>query len=297
LDTKRYKKSPQNRNKTLNKQRICIVLKSKLLGVIILSEWKELNVDSQNRWNENAEYWDDYMGEESNRFHRELIRPYTEELLEIEEGHMVLDIACGNGNFTRRLVELGANVIAFDYSSKMIERAKMRTKNMDNISYHVIDATKYESILNLGNKQKFDRAVANMALMDIADVTPLVKSLSEILKENGTMVFSITHPCFQTPKMRKVQETEDVNGNIETRNSIQTFDYLTSESYKAIGIRGQPVSHLMFHRPLSYYLNLFFSSGFVLDGISEPSFQKEEEGNKFDWYEIPPVAIFRFRKV
>jgi 2-polyprenyl-3-methyl-5-hydroxy-6-metoxy-1,4-benzoquinol methylase len=265
-------------------------------GVLILSQWKDLTNDSQNRWDENAEFWDDYMGDESNRFHRELIRPFTEELLEIEEGHAVLDIACGNGNFSRRLAELGANVVAFDYSSKMIERAHLRTGSLRNINYIVIDATDYESLLNLG-KEKFDRAVANMALMDIADVTPLVNALYELVRIGGTVVFSITHPCFQTPKMRKVQETEDVNGEIVTRNSIQTFDYLTPEPYEAIGIRGQPVSHLMFHRPLSYYLNIFFLSGFILDGIAEPSFKKEKEENKFDWYEIPPVAIFRFRKV
>lgn len=260
-----------------------------------MSQWKNLTKESRNRWDENAEFWDDYMGDESNQFHRELIRPYTEQLLEIEAGHTVLDIACGNGNFTRRLAELGAHVIAFDYSSRMIDKAQQRTRNTDNICYHTVDATDYEALLNLG-KGKFDRAVANMAFMDIADITPLVNALFELVRIGGTVVFSITHPCFQTPKMRKLQETEDINGEIVTRNSIQTFDYLTPEPYEAIGIRGQLVSHLMFHRPLSYYLNIFFLSGFVLDGLEEPSFKKEKETHKFDWYDIPPVAIFRFRK-
>ncbi|MCJ8010785.1 class I SAM-dependent methyltransferase [Paenibacillus sp. KQZ6P-2] len=261
-----------------------------------MSEWKELIEESKQRWEENAYIWDDYMGNESNRFHRELIRPFTEELLHIEKGIKVLDIACGNGNFSRRLIELGADVTAFDFSSKLIEKAKLRTKDMNNITYHVIDATDYESIISLG-KQNFDRAVANMALMDIADVTPLVRALSEVLKPGGIFVFSITHPCFQTPGMRKVQETEDVNGRVITRNSIQTFDYLNSGSYEALAIRDQPISHFMFHRTFSYYFHLFFSSGFVLDGFSEPSFKKEEENSRFDWYDIPPVAIFRFKKI
>lgn len=261
-----------------------------------MSEWKELINNSQKRWDKNAEFWDDYMGDESNQFHRELIRPYTEKLLEIKEGQNILDIACGNGNFSRRLVELGANVTAFDYSSKMIERAKLRTKDyLKQIDYYVKDATNFESLIELGN-QKFDSAVANMALMDIADIKPLVKALYELIKLNGIIVFSITHPCFQTPSMRKVQETEDLNGKIVTRNSIQTFEYLTPKPYEAIGIKGQPVSHFMFHRPMSYYLKLFFDTGFVLDGIEEPSFEKEKETEKFDWYEIPPVVIFRFRK-
>lgn len=260
-----------------------------------MSEWKDLIEESKQRWEDNAYYWDDYMGDESNRFHRELIRPYTEELLQLENGSKVLDIACGNGNFSRRLIEMGAEVTAFDFSAHMIEKAKLRTPNTDHIAYHVIDATDDESIIGLG-KESFDRAVANMALMDIADVTPLARAVYEVLKPGGMLVFSITHPCFQTPGMRKIHETEEVNGQVITRNSIQTFDYIHSESYESLGLRNQPVPHWMFHRPLSYYFQLFFTSGFVLDGFAEPSFSKEEEDGRFDWYDIPPVAIFRFKK-
>src|SRR5690606_24290267 len=138
-------------------------------------EWKDLIRESQERWEQNAEHWDDYMGEESNRFHRELIRPYTEKLLNVRTDQTILDIACGNGNFSKRLAELGANVVAFDYSANMIERAKIRTKEyMNQINFKVIDATNYEQLAELGS-EKFDSAVANMALMDIADIGPLVK--------------------------------------------------------------------------------------------------------------------------
>lgn len=261
-----------------------------------MSEWKELNEESKSRWEQNAYFWDDYMGEKSNRYHRELIRPYTEELLHIDNGTKILDIACGNGNFSRRLIELGADVTAFDYSAKMIEKAKLRTENIHNITYHVIDATDYKSIVALG-EQQFDHAVANMALMDIADVSPLARALSEVLKPGGTFIFSITHPCFQTPKMRKVQETEDVSGQMTTRNSIQIFDYLNAGTYEAMGINNQPTPHIMFHRTLTYYMNLFFASGFVLDGFSEPSFKKEEVVGRVEWCDIPPIAIFRFKNM
>ncbi|RFB14936.1 class I SAM-dependent methyltransferase [Bacillus sp. HNG] len=234
------------------------------------------------------------MGEESNRFHRELIRPYTEKLLNVKTDQTILDIACGNGNFSKRLAELGAKVVAFDYSTKMIERAKIRTNEYKNqIDYKVIDATSYEQLSELGN-EKFDSAVANMALMDIADIRPLVNSLHKMLKPNGFFVFSITHPCFQPPGLRKITETEDRNGHVVTSNSIQISKYLTSEPYKAIGIKGQSIPHLMFHRPLSYYMNLFLESNFLLDGMEEPSFQNET--TKFEWHEIPPVLILRFRK-
>jgi len=64
------------------------------------------------------------MGDDSNYFHCNLVRPNTEMLLNIKEGDFVLDIACGNGNFSQRLAQKGARVVAFDFSSKMIDHAK-----------------------------------------------------------------------------------------------------------------------------------------------------------------------------
>ncbi|UVI29039.1 class I SAM-dependent methyltransferase [Paenibacillus spongiae] len=165
-----------------------------------MGEWNELNDESQTRWDANAGYWDDYMGAQSNQFHRELIRPHTEQLLKPAEGQTILDIACGNGNFSRRLAELGANVVAFDYSPNMIERAIARSAEYaGRIEYRVADASSTAQLHELGI-ERFDSAVANMALMDIADIAPLVQSLLTLLKPDGIFVFSITHPCFQNAR-------------------------------------------------------------------------------------------------
>ncbi|GMK40209.1 class I SAM-dependent methyltransferase [Paenibacillus sp. CCS19] len=262
-----------------------------------MSEWKSLTDESRVRWDQVAGFWDDYMGEHSNRFHREIVRPSTERLLEVKEGDTVLDIACGNGNFSRRLADLGAQVVALDYSAVMIERAKQRSASYENrINYHVADATDYEALLAFG-VERFGRAVANMALMDISDIQPLTSALSQLLKRDGVFVFSIPHPCFQSPNVRKIHETEEIEGQIVSRSSVQITNYLTPESFETIGVRGQPVPHLLFHRPLSYYINLFLGAGFIMDGWEEPSFQlNADSASRFDWYELPPAVIFRFRK-
>lgn len=262
----------------------------------MLNEWSHLTEASKQRWDENAGFWDDYMGETSNRWHRELIRPATEQLLSVQAGQLVLDIACGNGNFSRRLVELGANVVAIDYSAPMIERAKQRSRScLDKIEYKVMDATRPEQWADLAAR-KYDSAVSNMALMDIADIAPLVQGLRNGLKQDGAFVFSIPHPCFQPPGTRKTYETEDRNGEIVSRSVIHISQYATPGPYESIGIRGQPVAHYMFHRTLSTYIGLFCSSGFVLDGMIEPTFRQEESGyGKFEWSEIPPAIVLRFK--
>ena len=56
--------------------------------------------DSLKAWEANAEFWDYSMGDNSNEFHRQTVRPKVSELLDIQPGDYVLDIACGNGNYS-----------------------------------------------------------------------------------------------------------------------------------------------------------------------------------------------------
>jgi 2-polyprenyl-3-methyl-5-hydroxy-6-metoxy-1,4-benzoquinol methylase len=257
-----------------------------------MSKWSTTTDESKKRWETNADYWDERMGENSNRFHREIIRPSTELLLEVNEGEKILDIACGNGNFSKRLVDLGAEVTAFDYSTNLIENAKKRcSQYLNKINFKVIDATIYEELIGLG-LERFDKAVANMALMDISDINPLFNGVYKLLKPKGIFVFSIMHPCFQSPKMRKIIETEDVGEKVETRSAIQIFNYITPQCYEGNAIKGQPVPQLYYHRPLSELLEQSFNAGFVVSGIKEPVFSAD----KTEWMEIPPVLIIRLQK-
>jgi len=67
---------------------------------------------------------------------------------------MVLDIGCGNGQFTRRMAELGAHVVALDVSPRMIEHARANTTDrQDRIEYHVVDATDTAALLAIGERR------------------------------------------------------------------------------------------------------------------------------------------------
>ena len=146
-------------------------------------------------WNHNSAYWDDYMGE-GNDFVNDLCWPAIEELLSIQSGQLALDIACGNGLTSRRLGRLGARVVAFDVADEMIRLARERSSPEDgDIRYFVLDANDEAGMRRLGNV-KFDCALSNMALFDMAEIEPLFRSLYGLLKPGGRFVFSIMHPCF-----------------------------------------------------------------------------------------------------
>ena len=225
------------------------------------------NDESLKAWESNAEYWDNYMGNESNFFHCDLVRPHTEKLLNINSSDFVLDIACGNGNFSTWLAEKGATVVAFDYSSKMIELAKKRRHNVLNkVDFRVCDATKYDQLIALKKQKPFDKAVANMAIMDIIDIVPLFRAVSDMLSSGGLFVFATHHPCFTYPNE----------------------DYFTSSTHKGVAIEGQPILQNYYHRSMSDILKIAFQSRFVLDGMNEVPF----DGDK-----TPIIMVLRLRKV
>lgn len=273
------------------------------------SDWPELAVEAQQRWNQNATFWDDYMGEHSNTFHNLLVRPAMERLLAVQSGDRMLDIGCGNGNFSRHLAGMGARVTAIDGSAKMIERARKRTEgraegcpesgNAARIDYRVIDVTDSERLEALG-RDTFDAAVSNMAVMDVAVVGPMFEAVRGLLKPGGAFVCSLTHPCFQAPYAVRYAEQEDRDGEMIKRFGIKIECYLTPQPFKGLGIVGQPVPQYYFHRPLSVLLSASFEAGFVLDGFEERAFDESVEADReLSWAnfrETPPMMAMRLRR-
>lgn len=63
-----------------------------------------LNEQVRGIWNQNADFWDGRMGE-GNDFHKFLIEPAQLQLLNIIGGETILDAACGNGQFARKMAD------------------------------------------------------------------------------------------------------------------------------------------------------------------------------------------------
>jgi 2-polyprenyl-3-methyl-5-hydroxy-6-metoxy-1,4-benzoquinol methylase len=251
-------------------------------------------------WDANADFWDERMGE-GNDFVEVLIWPATERLLELQPGERVLDVACGNGLTSRRLAAMGAEVVAFDFSPEMIRIARQRTtEHAERIAYHVLDGTDETALLALGTGS-FDVALSNMALFDMAEIEPLMRALSHLLRPGGRFVFSVIHPCFNNPHVTQVAEVVDLEGDLVTIYSVKVAGYMTPSAERGAAIAGQPKPQFYFHRPLQVLLGAAFEAGFVLDGLEERAFPPEHkhDRNPLSWggnyAEIPPVLVARAR--
>ena len=259
-------------------------------------DFPELARESQRIWDKNARWWDARMGE-GNDWHNRLIAPTVKRLLDLHAGEDVVDLACGNGLLARALAQQGARVLACDFSAEFLECARARSHEYGHgIEYRLMDLADPGQLATLGNAQ-FDAAVCNMAIMDMASITPLLGEVFRLLRPNGRFVFSILHPCFNTSGTRLIAERDDTDGHINY--AVRVNRYLSIVPELGVGILGQPSLHYYFHRPLSVLLSACFAAGFVLDAFEEPSSNAAPKTaallNWDNYTEIPPILIVRLR--
>ena len=265
-------------------------------------DFESLERETVEIWDRNADFWDERMGE-GNAFHKILIEPTQLRLLSMSAGERVLDIACGNGQFARKLASLGCEVVAVDAAPGMIENARRRTsadaEYAGRIRYDVVDASNEAALTALGECE-FDAVVCTMALMDIATIEPLARAIRRLLKDDGRFVFSLMHPCFNsTEGFAQIMERDETGGKLSERLTVRVTRYIEPHSHKGLAMVGQPVPQNYFHRPLSALLGVFFGAGFIMDAIEEPVFPRDVPGDdRFGWLmykDIPPVLSVRLR--
>jgi 2-polyprenyl-3-methyl-5-hydroxy-6-metoxy-1,4-benzoquinol methylase len=253
--------------------------------------------ESTHAWNSNAAFWDERMGE-GNSWHLQLIWPETERLLNLQPGSHLLDIGCGNGLTCRRVALAGVNVTGIDVSGAMIERARARSTGDAaadaRITYRQVDATDEAALRALGERQ-FDAACANMVLMDVAEIAPLYRALTHLLRPGAPFVASVQHPAFNGSHATHLEETEETAAGLLARKYVKVRDYLTDAVSYGQAIHGQPVLQPYFHRSIQSLLAPAFEAGLVLDGLVEPAFAPGKAGYWGGLDGVPPVLVIRLR--
>jgi len=136
---------------------------------------------------------DDFEKTESNLMRKYLEKATVLRVLKDVRGRAVLDLACGNGNYTRTIKEQGAAyVVGVDISEKMIARARLLEKEQPlGIEYLVRDVTELEQIGlfdAITAVYLFPYAQTEQALVDIA------QAIYSNLKPNGRLVTLTINP-------------------------------------------------------------------------------------------------------
>ena len=151
-------------------------------------------------WNEVAPFY-------HKRWAKNEVGPFavTKKLLElskIKNGDDVLDLACGTGLVTKKLIrKVGRNgqVYAIDSSESAIKIAKKWTGTSKNLHFVRADAEKVQF------KTKFDAITCQYALFFFPDEQKVLKNMKNVLKKNGKITLAV-HGKYNVPYFDSILE-------------------------------------------------------------------------------------------
>jgi SAM-dependent methyltransferase len=105
------------------------------------------------------------------------------DLLAPRPGELILDIGCGDGTLTTRIMATGARVIGLDASEEMVEAARAR-----GVDAFVADAQALGLEGQADRFGQFDAAFSNAALHWMLDPDAVATGVFEVLKPGGRFV-------------------------------------------------------------------------------------------------------------
>ena len=248
-----------------------------VLGVepapMMASEETELPKDAEDEgWDRVAGWYDNLLSVKGSDHHENLVLPGVERMIELEAGHRLLDIACGQGLASRYLIgnQPGATAVGVDLSEELIKRA--HGQSPESISYTVGDARKLGEA-DLGN-ELFDSAVCVLALMNIDSLEDVFAGAMERLKPGGKMVSVIIHPAFRNPGATAWGWIQDERSRqpvqfrrVDRYMSEKTTDIVMNPGQVSNGAAA--ITTQTHHRPMSSYINAMAKAGLLVDAVEE----------------------------
>ena len=126
---------------------------------------------------------DPYNFKKTNYFHKKRIELTKKIIYKLSKNSKILDVGCGKGHITEKLVFNNNMVLGIDYSHTAIKFARKKQKK--NLKFKVIDVEKLARL-----KQKYDIIVANNLFEHIENQNKFLKNCRALLDKNGYLVIS-----------------------------------------------------------------------------------------------------------
>jgi ubiquinone/menaquinone biosynthesis C-methylase UbiE len=244
-------------------------------------------------WDNVAPWYNSYLENNDDSYQAKVIAPNLLRILDTKKGEDILDLACGQGYFSRLINGLGANVVGVDLSKELINLAQEKSSD---ISYIIAPAenTKLKA-------QSFDKVFTVLAFENIKNIDETMLEIKRLLKKEGKFVLILLHPAFRIP------QNSDWGFDTEKGLQYRRTDKYLSEIKIDIDLKPfkgeKGVKTVTFHRSLQWYMKAFKKSGFAITCIEEwISHKKSETGPRQKAEdtarkEFPMFLVLELRKI
>ncbi|MBM4070229.1 MAG: class I SAM-dependent methyltransferase [Planctomycetes bacterium] len=203
-------------------------------------------------------------------------------------GKKVIDIACGEGFFTRKLLQAGAaTVVGVDIAERMIELARAQEVAAPlGIEYRVEDARA------LVPQQAFDLAVSAWLLVyahDRAELADMCRGLARRLRSGGRFVTFTTNPGLYH---FKVPDYGKYGFGVKLADKVAEGAPITW----LIQQDGPPLEIENYYIPLSAYESAFRDAGFTSFSVHQPELAPDPQAGDdrtfwADFLDYPPAIV------
>ncbi|MEY4731304.1 MAG: hypothetical protein RL681_250 [Candidatus Parcubacteria bacterium] len=234
-------------------------------------------------WGGVAGWYDNLLERSGDTYQSKVILPNLLRLVDPHPNELIVDIACGQGMFSRALANNKATVIGVDISKELIALAKKKT--LPNAEFHVAPAHAMPFV----QTASADKAVIVLAIQNIENFADVFAECRRVLKPAGHLSLVMNHPAFRIPGRTSWEWDEPnamqyrrVNAYLsDSRAAIdmhpsqsRSGDDRSRENNAAPGKRT-----ISFHRPLQVYMKALAKHGFAIVKLEEwISHKKSEPG-------------------
>jgi ubiquinone/menaquinone biosynthesis C-methylase UbiE len=224
-------------------------------------------------WGNVAEWYDELLEESADSFQAKVILPNLTRLMDLKPGTSVLDVACGQGFFSRTFAQTGAKVVACDISSELIELA--RKKSTASMEYQVAPA----DALTFAQDASFNIVTIVLALQNIENLQGTFAEVSRVLTRGGRAYFVLNHPSFRIPKRSSWQWDEKAASQYRRVDAYLSDDRIAIDMDPGEKNPRKKAMTVSFHRPLQVYFKALHKAGLDVSRLEEwISHKKSQKG-------------------
>lgn len=139
-------------------------------------------INKETYWNR---FTDEYEEKQQKVVGKELLLLTKEEMLKENNLGSVLELGCGTGLYTDTLQKIAKNVVATDFSEKMIEFAKQKRGNLRNVKFMQANALNLEF-----DEESFDTVFMANLIHIIGNSEKAIQESKRMLKKGGLLIIA-----------------------------------------------------------------------------------------------------------